>query len=121
MRRRNAITAGTCVLAMSVLGAACSDRDGARPADAVAAPVEAVRDGGRAADAAMETFDVKTALMRDERVDAGDINVDTDHQTKTVVLKGRVPTAEQKTIAGDIATAQATGYRVQNDLVVGQS
>lgn len=127
MRRVQAVTVGTCVLAMAMFAAAC-DRNGANPGGAATTPAsvpgaaaDAVRQGGRAADAAMETFDVKAALMRDTRVDAGDINVDTNHQTKTVVLKGRVPTADQKTIAGDIATTQAKGYRVQNDLMVGQS
>ena len=33
-------------------------------------------------------MDVKAALMADSRVDAGDINVDTDHKKKTVVFKG---------------------------------
>ena len=65
-------------------------------------------------------MDVKAALMRDNRVDAGGINVDTNHQTKTVVLKGKVPTAAQKTLAEQIATEQAAGYRVQNELTVGQ-
>ena len=43
------------------------------------------------------------ALTADARVDASDINVDTNHETKTVMLKGRVPTAAQKTIAEEIA------------------
>lgn len=114
MTRLKRVGLGTCLVAVTMSGAACSDRNGT-----MAAPAEAVREGGRAADAAMETMDVKAALMRDTRVDAGDINVDTNHETKTVVLKGRVPSAEQKTLAGDIAIAQAKGYRVQNDLIVG--
>jgi len=80
---------------------------------------EAVLDGGRAADAAFETADVKTALMADARVDAGDINVDTDHASKRVTLTGRVPTAAQKTFAGEIAVKRAVGYRVENQLRVG--
>jgi hypothetical protein len=119
MRRANTVAAGTVAFAIAVIGVGCGDGNDARPGNPVPAAAEAVREGGRAGDAAMETFDVKAALMRDTRVDAGDINVDTNHQTKTVVLKGRVPTAEQKTIAGEIATTQATGYRVQNDLTVG--
>ena len=39
---------------------------------------------------------------------------------KTVTLKGKVPTAAQKTIAEDIATAKAVGYRVRNELTVGR-
>jgi osmotically-inducible protein OsmY len=49
---------------------------------------EAGREAASAAGAAIETMDVKTALMRDTRVDAGDIDVDTNHETRTVVLKG---------------------------------
>lgn len=81
---------------------------------------DAVMEGGRAADAAVETMDVKTALMADTRVDAGDINVDTDHTSKTVTLKGRVPTAEQKAIAEQVAKDKAAGYQVRNELMVGK-
>ena len=131
---------GCAVLALTV--AACSDRterkteEAARDAgratgeaarDAGRATGEAARDAGaavanagRAAEAAVETMDVKAALIADSRVDAGGINIDTNHQTKTVVLKGKVPTAAQKTLAEQIATDQAKGYRIQNDLTVGQ-
>ena len=84
------------------------------------AAADAVMQGGRAADAAVETMDVKMALTADSRVDASNINVDSDHVTKTVTLKGRVPTEAQKALAGDIAKAKATGYSVRNTLVVGQ-
>lgn len=127
-------------VALAVLATACSDRtqdrasDSAR--DAGAATQEAARDvgdaardtarsagdavaeGGRAADAAVETMDVKMALTSDSRVDASDINVDTSHETKTVTLKGRVKTDTERTLAGEIATKRAVGYRVVNDLVV---
>lgn len=86
-------------------------------ADAVG---NAVANGGRAADAAVETLDVKTALTLDKRVDASNINVDSDHITKTVTLKGHVPSAEQKTLAGQIATAKAVGYQVRNELTIGR-
>lgn len=102
-------------------GQAASDaaRDaGAAATDAARGVGDAVANAGRAADAAVETMDVKAALMRDSRVEAGDINVDTNHETKTVVLKGRVPTDTQKAIAEQIAVEQAKGYRVQNDLTV---
>ena len=56
--------------------------------------------------------------MADDTVDASDINVDTFHETKTVVLKGSVPTAAQKTTAGKIAAKEAEGYKVDNQLVV---
>jgi osmotically-inducible protein OsmY len=86
--------------------------------DAGSAVGDAVLEGGRAADAAVETMDVKMALMADSRVDAGGINVDTDHVTKTVTLNGHVPNAAQKTLAEEIAVKQAVGYRVENKLTI---
>jgi osmotically-inducible protein OsmY len=68
--------------------------------------------------AGAETVDVKSALIADGRVDASNINVDTHADTKTVVLKGSVPTAEQKTVAEQIAREQAKGYKIQNLLTV---
>jgi osmotically-inducible protein OsmY len=75
-------------------------------------------EAGAALDAAKETIDVKTALMSDASVDASDINVDTYHETKTVLLKGSVPSAAQKAEAGRIAEREAAGYKVDNQLVV---
>ena len=129
--RRMARTSGLVGAVAVVLAcAACSDRaedraaetardTGRATSDATRSAGDAVANAGRAADAAVETMDVKAALMADSRVDASDINVDTDHQTKTVVLKGRVPTAAQKTLAEQIAVEKAVGYRVQNNLTVG--
>ena len=88
--------------------------------DAGSAVKDALDNAGRAGDAAVQTFDVKTALSADSRVDASNIDVDTNHETKTVVLKGRVPNANQKTIAGQIAADQAKGYNVRNDLTIRQ-
>ena len=68
--------------------------------------------------AGANTVDVKSALIADGRVDASSINVDTNAQTKTVVLKGSVPTAEQKTQAEAIAHDKAEGYRIVNNLAV---
>jgi len=73
---------------------------------------------GRGTDAAVQTMDVKSALMADKRVDASNINVDTDGDTKTVTLKGHVPNASQKSIAARIAEEKAVGYRVKNELMV---
>ena len=87
--------------------------------DAAKATGDAVMNGGKAADAAVETLDVKAALTADSRVDASHINVDSDHVTKTVTLKGRVPTQAQKSLAEEIAIAEATGYKVRNQLAVG--
>ncbi len=118
-----ALIAATCV--------ACSERTedkmehkadqaGQKAEQAADATGNAVANGGRAADAAVETLDVKTALTLDKRVDASNINVDSDHVTKTVTLKGHVPTAEQKTVAGQIAVAKAVGYQVRNELTIGR-
>lgn len=79
---------------------------------------DAAAKGGRMADAAVETIDVKVALSADNRVDASDLNVDTDHATKTVTLKGHVTTREQRTLAESITAQKAVGYRVVNDLAV---
>ena len=68
--------------------------------------------------AGVETIDVKAALIADGRVDAGNINVDTIASSKTVVLKGSVPTAEQRATAETIARDQAKGYTITNELTV---
>jgi hyperosmotically inducible periplasmic protein len=60
----------------------------------------------------------KAALIADGRVDAGNINVDTIASTKTVVLKGTVPTEEQRRVAEAIARDQAKGYTITNNLAV---
>ena len=68
--------------------------------------------------AATQTVDVKSALIADGRVDASNINVDTSASTKTVVLKGTVPTEQQKTTAEAIARDKAEGYTITNQLTV---
>jgi hyperosmotically inducible periplasmic protein len=130
--RRLALAVG--VVAVAALAATCSDQTQERAAEAAratgaaveSAASDAVRNAERASEtapaeavkAAIETVDVKAALMADSRVDASNINVDTDHRTKTVTLKGRVPSDAQKTTAGEIATAKAAGYTVNNELEV---
>jgi predicted small secreted protein len=109
--------------------AAAADRaeDKARPAAEEAAAEareagrdvkEAGREAGSAIAGATETIDVKSALMADRTVDASHINVDTMHETKTVVLKGSVKTATQRDEAARIAAAEAPGYRIDNQLAV---
>ena len=141
MKRMKTIGTWVGAIAITAMSAACSERAEDSAAEAARDTREAAEDAarttgdaaddaattvggaldnaGRAADAAVETMDVKTALVADTRVDASDVNVDTNHDTKTVVLKGAVPTAAQKTLAEQIAMKQATGYRVQNNLTVG--
>lgn len=102
--------------------ATAADRaeDRARPAaeEAAADTREAAREAGGAVAGAVETIDVKSALMADRTVDASHINVDTLHETKTVVLKGSVKTATQRDEAARIAAAEAPGYRIDNQLTV---
>ena len=71
--------------------------------------------------AGANTVDVKSALIADGRVDASNINVDTSSSTKTVVLKGSVPSAQQKTTAEAIARDHAKGYTINNELTIASS
>ncbi len=68
--------------------------------------------------ATKQTVDVKAALMADKNVDASHIDVDTNAATKTVTLKGSVPTRAQKVAADRIARDKAEGYRIVNQLTV---
>ena len=140
MRRvHNGLLALTAAMAFAIGSAACENtargvqQDAAEAKDDAKATSDAAKaegkeeaadakrtagEAGAAIDAATETIDVKTALMSDATVDASDINVDTMHETKTVVLKGSVPTQAQKTEAARIAAREAEGYKVDNQLVV---
>ena len=95
-----------------------TEKAAAEGREAAAASKDAARDATGALKAAVETIDVKSALMADRTVDASHINVDTFHETKTVVLKGSVKTATQRDEAARIAAAEATGYRIDNQLMV---
>jgi osmotically-inducible protein OsmY len=79
---------------------------------------EGAHDVAPALDAAKQTLDVKAALMADQTVDASNINVDIDEKTRTVHLKGTVPSAAQKAEAEKIARAKASGYTIHNMLTV---
>ena len=140
MRRvHNGLLALTAALSLAMAGVACDNtsrgvqQDAAEATDEASDATAAARDeadeeaddarrtagtAGGAVDAAGETMDVKTALMTDDLVDASEINVDTFHETKTVVLKGSVPSEAQKTAAGRIAEREAEGYKVDNQLTV---
>ena len=87
-----------------------------RASEATAAAARSATD---AAEAAAQTMSVKTALVADKRVTAKDIDVDTDRATRTVILKGHVPTDEQRSIAEHIAVERSPGYKVRNELTVG--
>ena len=99
--------------------AAVATDDAKDKASAATDSTKAAAEGaGGAVKAAIETIDVKSALMADRTVDASHINVDTSHETKTVVLKGSVKTATQRDEAARIAAAEASGYRIDNQLTV---
>jgi osmotically-inducible protein OsmY len=97
---------------------AAAEKAAAEGKEAAADTKEAARDATGALKAAIETIDVKSALMADRTVDASHINVDTFHETKTVVLKGSVKTATQRDEAARIAAAEAPGYRIDNQLKI---
>ena len=67
---------------------------------------------------AVETLDVKSAIIADKTVDSGAIDVDTFQDKKVVVLRGSVPTEAQKARAEQIARSHATGYTIENRLAV---
>ncbi len=108
------------VLAGAVLSAAaCGDtRTPAADPPLTDQASEAARDAGARAGAATEAVDVTTALMRDDVVDASDINVDTDHDRKVVVLRGTVASDMERTRAEHIALREAEGYTVDNQLTL---
>jgi osmotically-inducible protein OsmY len=115
-------TLGVATLALMTV--ACEDTSRAREetkdaaAQAAEKTADAARSAGGAIDAAKQTFDVKAALTADTSIDASHIDVDTNHDTRTVTLKGTVPTAAQKSEAERIAREKAEGYTIVNDLTV---
>jgi len=110
-----------CSAAAIAFTTACGNTaDGARK-DAEEArenSAEAAEKSGEAIGAAMETFDVKGSLVADTRINSGDINVDTNKDTKTVTLNGTVPDAAQQTLAGEVARDKAPGYSIVNNLAI---
>ena len=79
---------------------------------------DASRSVGATLDAAAQTMQIKTALIDADNLDANDIDVDTNGTTKTVTLKGHVPTAAQKAAAERIAKEKAPDYKVVNQIEV---
>lgn len=86
--------------------------------NAAEATSEAASNAGDAMSAAAETADVKMALMADTTVNASDVNVDTNKDTKTVTLNGTVPNTAQRSRAEVIAQEKAPGYTVVNNLTI---
>jgi osmotically-inducible protein OsmY len=107
--KRITIACSAWIISAAVTGACANTVRGVKQ-DAESATEKSV--------AAVETVDVKSALIADGRVDASRINVDTIANTKTVVLKGSVPTIEQRATAENIARDKASGYTISNQLIV---
>ena len=80
--------------------------------------VQDTKDNTSAVRGAVETVDVKTAIIADKTIDSGAIDVDTYQDKKLVVLRGSVPSEAQKTKAERIARSSATGYTIDNRLAV---
>ena len=80
--------------------------------------VQDTKENASAVRGGLETVDVKTAIIADKTIDSGAIDVDTNQETKVVVLRGTVPTEAQKQRAEQIARENAKGYTVENRLVV---
>jgi predicted small secreted protein len=80
--------------------------------------VEDTKDNASAVRGAVETVDVKTAIIADKTIDSGAIDVDTYQDKKVVVLRGSVPTEEQKRKAEMIAKDNAKSYTIDNQLAV---
>ena len=76
------------------------------------------KDNTAAVRGAVETVDVKTAIIADKTIDSGAIDVDTYQDKKVVVLRGSVPTEQQKQKAEMIARDNAKGYTIENKLAV---
>ena len=80
--------------------------------------VQDTKDNTAAVRGAVETVDVKTAIIADKTIDSGAIDVDTYQDKKVVVLRGSVPTEAQKQKAGMIAKDNASSYTIDNQLAV---
>jgi hyperosmotically inducible periplasmic protein len=95
-------------------------KENTKPAaqDAGAKVKEGAQKTGSAVDAGKQHVDVKAALLADASVDASHIDVDVNKDTKTLYLRGTVPTAAQKAQAERIAKDKAEGFSVRNELTV---
>jgi osmotically-inducible protein OsmY len=80
--------------------------------------VQDTKDNAAAVRGGIETLDVKSAIIADKTIDSGAIDVDTYQDKKLVVLRGSVPTEEQKAKAEQIARDNAKGYTIENRLAV---
>jgi osmotically-inducible protein OsmY len=80
--------------------------------------VQDTKENTAAVKGGVQTADIKTAIIAAKDIDAGAIDVDTYEDKKVVVLRGSVPTQEQKQRAEAIARDHAKSYRIDNQLAV---
>jgi osmotically-inducible protein OsmY len=80
--------------------------------------VQDTKENTSAVKGGVQTVDVKTAIIAAKDLDSGAIDVDTYEDKKLVVLRGSVPTQEQKARAEAIARDHAKSYRIDNQLAV---
>jgi hypothetical protein len=59
---------------------------------------------------------VEPARASDTTIDASHVDVQADDQARTIVLRGSVPDAGQRTTVERIAAAHAAGYQIRNEL-----
>ncbi len=106
---RRSLQAMACVVAIAGVAACAQTARGV---------VQDTKENASAVRGAVETVDVKTAIIADKTIDSGAIDVDTYQDKKVVVLRGSVPTEAQKQKAGMIAKDNASSYTIDNQLAV---
>lgn len=107
---KKALLHSIIALTFAVTAAAC--------ANTARGVVEDTKDNASAVRGGAETIDVKSALIADDQIDSGAIDVDTYQDKRLVVLRGSVPTQAMKERAGRIARDNAEGYTIDNQLAV---
>lgn len=108
-------------IALLALSVGCSNTaDGVKQDAAIAADKteQAAGEAGTKVEGALQTGEIKSALLADTRLGATDINVNTSEATKTVTLNGSVKTQAEKVLAGEVASAKSAGYTVVNNLSI---
>ena len=93
--------------------------DGAK--DVAATVKEGAKDVASDVGGGKQTADIKAALMAAKGIDASHIDVNTNAGTRTVTLRGTVPTTAQKMAAEKVALDSAEGYTVRNLLTVAKA
>jgi predicted small secreted protein len=131
MKKISAASAALLAAAMALAPIACSNTvEGVkkdvkenkveeRAEKAVETVAHAVKEAGHEIREHALALEIKAALVADKSVEAGGISVDADDDTRTVTLKGSVPTAAQRATAEATARKKAKGYRVRNLLIAG--